>query len=130
MRLCDDAMRKKLWLRVWAATSVVAVVSISFLSYGEKYALHTKGRLHPVGHIAVFCWITCLSILSVRSRFARAAVAIAAVLLGIALELGEHLFFGTRLEYGDIRTDCLGVVGGVGCAIVVRALSSVRPREN
>lgn len=113
----QSALRRRL-LSITAAIFVVAGVAVvSFLPVQDKYLLHTKGKYHSWGHLFVFIVIAFLAAQTVRSRNARLLVVLGSFLLGFGLELGEHLIYGSGLEWKDILVDAFGVCIGTLLAL-------------
>ena len=80
----------------------------------DRSWLHSKGRLHVWYHLVLFATLGLLAMRASVQRSERYALLIAAVLVGIGIELVEAARFATPLEWKDIRTDLAGVVlGGI-----------------
>jgi len=52
-----------------------------------------------------------------RTDVQRRWLFIGAMVLGFAIEVGEHLIFGNRLEWKDVFMDVTGAVGGTLVAL-------------
>jgi len=88
--------------------------------------LHSRGRLHIWYHLALFASLGLLAMRASVQRSERYALLIAAVLVGIGIELVEASRYGIPLEWKDIRTDIAGVIlGGIAGWLLRRRRSSV-----
>ena len=100
-----------------AALMVPAIGLLSFLPGDEKRLLHTRGRYHSWGHLLAFAVIGFVLVRAGRSERQRGWFLAAAILLGFAIEGGEHLVFSSYLEWKDIFVDVTGAVGGALLAL-------------
>jgi uncharacterized membrane protein YidH (DUF202 family) len=110
--------KRKITSLVLAGVVALAVSIVSFLPLADKERLHSKGRLHSWGHLAVFLVVGFVAARTVNSFWARTAVFTGAILFGFAIEVGEHLAFRGALEWKDVLVDALGVIAGTLLAIV------------
>lgn len=103
--------RRRLFILL-ACVLIPAVLCLSFLPGTDKYVLHTQGRFHSLGHLLVFCVLAFVAMRSARSLQARAILFLAAVFLGFAIELTEHLVYRSYMEWKDVLLDFFGVLAG------------------
>jgi VanZ family protein len=95
--------------------SGMAVVSVffSFLPSHTKAVFHTQGRFHLWGHLSAFCAATFFSVRCVKSNRTSLRLVFGAFLLGIAIELIQHLIYpGETFEPKDVLFDSLGILLG------------------
>ena len=95
-----------------------AVVVVSFLPNKDKHLLHTRGRYHSLGHFVVFCVVAYVASRSARSLQARLIVFGLSLVLGLGIEVAEHLVFHAAMEWKDVLVDAAGVIGGTLIAIL------------
>lgn len=104
---------------------MVFVSSLSFLPGRVKATLHTRGPLHAWAHLYLFAAICSLLLESVRGIRAITASAGAIAAFGLAIEVVQARVRLSRIEYGDVSTDLVGVLCGVAvCWLRSAALSS------
>ncbi len=92
---------------------------VSFLPPADKLILHSHGRFHYWGHLAVFAVAGFLAVQTTRSLRARTAAFTACILFGLILEVGEHLVFHSPMEWKDVLVDAVGVCAGTLLARIV-----------
>lgn len=112
-----DANRERTVFAALTCTAVLAVATLSFLPKADKAALHTRGRFHSVGHFALFGIVAYVAGRAARSWQGRFLLFLGVIVLGFGIELGEHLVYGTLLEWSDVLLDAVGVVGGTLVAL-------------
>jgi hypothetical protein len=110
---------------VLACVLFPALILLSFLSPGEKSALHTTGRFHISGHLLAFTVLAYIVARTSRSVRVRMALFLACLLCGVAIEVGEHLVYRSTLEWIDMLADG----GGVLIGTVLALLSTPAPRD-
>jgi uncharacterized membrane protein len=115
----QDARGRRVVPLALAVVVSMAVAVGSFLPPADKRRLHSEGRFHSWGHLAVFCVVGFVAARTAHSLWARIAVFSAAIAFGFAIEYGEHCVFGSPLEWKDVLVDALGVIGGTLIAMVV-----------
>jgi hypothetical protein len=103
-----------------ASTVVATVAIISFLPGHDKDRLHTSGRYHSWGHLLAFSAVSFVVARTTHSRSARILLFAGSLVLGLAIEYGEHKVYGNSLEWKDVLVDSLGVVCGTLLAIVTQ----------
>jgi len=112
------------------ASCVVSAVSfVSFLPVAGKRALHTEGRFHVGLHLVAFGAVGFVVFHAARSRAARIAAFAGAVLLGLAIEVGEHRVFRGPMEWKDVLTDTAGVIAGTLLAALAASRSGHPNKE-
>lgn len=104
----------------FASAAVAAVAAISFLPGHDKHRLHTSGRYHSWGHLLAFSAVSFVVARTTHSRSARILLFAASLVLGLAIEYGEHAVYRNSLEWKDVLVDSLGVVCGTLLAIVTQ----------
>ena len=117
--------RKSLVSIAFASAVIAAVASVSFLPSDDKHRLHTSGRYHSWGHLLAFSAIAFGVAKTTRSSRARFLFFIGSMLLGFALEYGEHAVYQNPLEWKDVLVDCMGVV----CGTLLAIASEPRPDQ-
>ena len=110
---------------VLACLVVAGVSFVSFLPVAGKRALHTEGRLHVGLHFVVFSVVGFVVFRVARSRVARVAAFVGAVLFGLAIEVGEHLVYRGGMEWKDVLVDTIGVIVGTLLAVLTAPKQSV-----
>jgi hypothetical protein len=78
-----------------------------------RYSHLNRGRIslkHRLAHFASFGSTTLLLLLITRKPGQGWAVLLATVGLGFCIEYAQHIVYGTRIEWWDIRDDCYGNV--------------------
>lgn len=101
---------------------IAVVTFISFLPHNNKQELHTKGRLHPWGHLLAFVGIGLTLVRSARIFEMRLFLLLLSGLFALMVEGAQHLRYGTGMEWRDVSVDCIGVVvGGVIAMLVDRS---------
>jgi VanZ family protein len=108
-----------------ASFVVAGVAFVSFLPVAGKRALHTEGRLHVGLHLVVFSVVGFVVFHAARSRAARIAAFVGAVLFGFLIEVGEHLVYGGAMEWKDVLMDTVGVIVGTLLALLIAPRQSV-----
>lgn len=106
----------------FASAVVAAVAAVSFLPGHDKHRLHTSGRYHSWGHLLAFCAVSFVVARTTHSRSARILLFAGSLVLGLAIEYGEHAVYHNSLEWKDVLVDSLGVVCGTLLAIVTQPL--------
>lgn len=101
-----------------ACISVLGVAAISFLPMGDKRLLHTNGKYHSWGHFLAFSFVAFVAGRASRTLRGRIFLFLGSLLFGLGIEVGEHLVFGSLLEWMDVLVDAAGVVGGTLLAIL------------
>jgi hypothetical protein len=96
-------------LRISLAATVVALIAGSLLPGTLKNVTHTEGTPHRFVHMLAFAVAGGLNRLLTRS-WLRPALLIA---LGLALEVAQHLFYGSPFEWRDVRDNAAGVGSGL-----------------
>lgn len=104
--------KRKMTSLVLAGVVAAAVLAVSFLPEQDKRRLHSGGRLHSWGHLIVFSVVGYVASRAAHSPLGRFVALGLAALFGFAVELGEHLVYGSALEWKDVLVDALGVVAG------------------
>jgi hypothetical protein len=102
-----------------ACLFVPAILVISFLPYGDKHLLHTRGRYHSWGHLIAFSAIAFIAAGTARSLRGRILLFLASLLLGLGIEIGEHFVYQGALEWKDVLVDTIGVIGGTLIAMLI-----------
>lgn len=100
-----------------AALIIPAIGLLSFLPGESKHMLHTQGRYHSWGHLVIFVVIGFVLVRAGRNDVQRRWLFIGAMVLGFAIEVGEHLAYGSPLEWKDVFVDVTGAVGGTLAAL-------------
>ena len=95
-----------------AAVWIAGLALLSFLPTQDKRQLHTKGRLHPAGHIGFFLVAAALLVASARTTRSRVLLLCLLAAFGGCVECLQHLTSGAPLEWRDIVLDLLGVLLG------------------
>jgi hypothetical protein len=113
------ATRKRALSVAFASVVVFAVAVVSFLPGRDKHRLHTSGRFHSLGHLLVFSVVGFVLARTTHSRRTRIILFIGALMLGLAIEWGEHLVFKSPLEWKDVLVDGFGVVCGTLLAAII-----------
>ncbi len=117
--------RKRNALSVALAVVVVAGIAVvSFLPSHDKRVLHTSGRLHSWGHLLAFTIVGYVAGRASSTRRTRILVFFGALIFGFALEIGEHVVFGSGLEWKDVLVDAFGVVAGTLLALATAPRSA------
>ena len=109
---------------------VAVVVGLCISPLDVKILFHTKGHLHEIGHVCVFC-LTGLLLAwnsSSKSQFWLLWVP-AAIGLGALTELIERRMYGAHLEWSDILLDTLGVLLAALISIVWPATEQSAKRQ-
>lgn len=75
-------------------------------------ALHTEGPLHTAGHLFAFAVAGLLASFGAITNRGRVICLAIIVLLGCSIELAEHEFYGSDLEWIDICSDTVGTLLG------------------
>lgn len=112
--------RKSLVSIALASAVIGAVALVSFLPGDDKHRLHTSGRFHSWGHLLAFSAIAFGVARTTRSSWVRALFFIGSMLLGLAIEYGEHAVYRNPLEWKDVLVDGLGVACGTLLAIATQ----------
>ncbi|RXH57605.1 hypothetical protein [Granulicella sibirica] len=94
-----------------------ALIFLSFLPESGKSTLHTMGRFHSLGHVLAFTVVAYVAGRASWSRQVSLVLFFVAILSGLAIEVGEHLIYGSSLEWLDIVTDSIGVLLGTILAL-------------
>ena len=105
-------------LAVIAVIWIAVVTLISFLPHHGKQELHTKGRLHPWGHLLAFGGIGFTLVRSARSLEMRIFLLLLSGAFALTLEFAQQMRYGMGMEWRDVGVDCLGVVLGGAVAIL------------
>jgi hypothetical protein len=113
-----NSSRERIVFLVLGCVLVAAVAIVSFLPIGDKYLLHTRGRFHFWGHLLAFFVVAYIAARISRSTYTRVLLFLGSLAFGLGIEVGEHLVFGSVLEWKDVLVDSLGVVGGTLIAVV------------
>jgi hypothetical protein len=101
------------------ALSIVTVLLSQ--SSNSKVWLRSEGGLHVWYHLALFGTFGVLAIYASKRTSVRAALLLAIMLFGFAMECGEAVRYQFALEWTDVRTDALGVaIGGVAAWLLTR----------
>ncbi len=95
---------------------ISGIGTLSFFTQGKKM-LHTHGQYHSWLHLAAFGVIGFMLVRGGRNDMQRRWFFIAAMVMGFAIEVGEHLVFHSRLEWKDVFMDVTGAVGGTLAAL-------------
>jgi hypothetical protein len=103
----------------FASAVICAVAIVSFLPGEDKYFLHTHGRYHSWGHLLAFSVIGFGVARIAHSLRGRILFLFSALLLGLAIEYGEHIVFSNPLEWKDVLVDGFGVLCGTLLAILI-----------
>jgi hypothetical protein len=120
-------MIRKTIARILAAIWTLCIVLGTVIrGHHAGKALKTTGSAHISTHLAVFGVLGLLMILSFDTPKIRMVAVTAAVALGVASELYEHLAFGDRMEYGDVLINTLGVLGGAALLLASRSATQGR----
>lgn len=114
----ESRVRRNIVSLVLAGVVALAVLVVSFLPVEDKRKLHSGGRLHSWGHLAVFTVVGYAAARTAQTLWMRVAMFALAIVFGFGIELGEHLAFGNGLEWKDVLVDSLGVVAGTLVAAV------------
>jgi hypothetical protein len=118
--------REKAVSIAFASAVILAVAIVSFLPGDDKYFLHTRGRFHSWGHLLAFSVIGFGVARIAHSFRGRILFLFSALLLGLAIEYGEHIVFSNPLEWKDVLVDTLGVLCGTLLAILIANEGRVR----
>lgn len=104
---------------------IAVVTLISFLPHNDKQELHTKGRLHPWGHLLAFAGIGFTLVRSVRTLEMRIFLLLLSGAFALIVEAAQQLRYGMGMEWRDVALDCLGIVlGGIVAMLVDRSAQS------
>jgi VanZ family protein len=112
-------IRNRSVFRAFAAVSIGAIATLSFLPGGDKQLLHTEGRFHLPGHFFAFAAIGFLLALSVGSAWKRVLVLAIGAGLGYSIEFAQHYVYHFRIELHDVLMDILGISVGIIVAAAV-----------
>jgi len=104
----------------FASAVVAAVAAVSFLPGHDKHRLHTSGRYHSWGHLLAFSVVSFVVARTTHSRSARILLFAGSLVLGLAIEYGEHAVYHNSLEWKDVLVDGLGVICGTLMAVVTQ----------
>ena len=96
-------------LRTSLATTVMALIAGSLLPGNLKSVTHTEGTPHRFVHMMAFAITGALTRLTTRSWLPPALL----IALGLALEVSQHLFYGSAFEWRDVLDDAVGVGTGI-----------------
>jgi len=99
---------------------------VSFLPAHSKRHLHTKGRLHPVGHLLFFMVASALLAASARTARVRTILLVSLAGMAFAVEGLQYLLNPIEMEWHDVANDLLGVALG---AILVALIGGMRGRS-
>ncbi|AEU36798.1 hypothetical protein AciX8_2483 [Granulicella mallensis MP5ACTX8] len=99
---------------------VALIAVVSFLPEGDKHALHTTGRFHPLGHLLAFAAIGFVGVMTPKTSRNRLLFFLGLVLFALGIESGEHLIFQMPMEWSDVLLDWLGVFSGLLLAFLSR----------
>jgi hypothetical protein len=110
----------------FASAVILAVAIVSFLPGDDKHILHTRGRFHSWGHLLAFSVIGFGVARITHSLRGRILFLLGALVLGLAIEYGEHFVFLSPLEWKDVLADGLGVLCGTLLAILIALEGRVR----
>lgn len=99
-----------------ASFMISGVGMLSFFTEGKKI-LHTHGQYHSLLHLLAFALLAFVLVRAGRNDKQRRWFFIAAMVLGFAIEVGEHLVFHGPLEWKDVFMDVTGAVGGTLAAL-------------
>lgn len=97
-------------LRYSIAIWIALLLALCLAPLEVKSSLHTFGRLHDLGHIAVFAVTGVLFAWSAKLPPFRAVALVAAGLLALFTEWLEHRFYHNPIEWKDVYLDCIGVL--------------------
>lgn len=92
--------------------SAAAFALSLLLPESTKRELHTAGRFHLTVHFALFVLFGALCTAASSETRKRLPLLLAAVLLGVAIELTEAVHFQIKLEIWDVLMDICGVLVG------------------
>jgi hypothetical protein len=120
LKLVRDSRGERLISVVFASAVVAAVALVSFLPGDDKHRLHTSGRFHSWGHFLAFAGVAFGLARTTRSFAGRALLFACSLILGFAIEWGEHFVYQSPLEWKDVLVDGLGVVCGTLLATVTQ----------
>ena len=118
VRRSIKSVRERTVFITLAWVAVLGVAGISFLPVGDKRLLHTNGKYHSWGHFIAFSFVAFVTGRASRTVRGRVFLFLGSLLFGLGIEVGEHLAFGSLLEWMDVLVDAAGVVGGTLLAIV------------
>jgi hypothetical protein len=106
-------------MRLAALLWVLLIVVLSLIPLPWKNAIGTTGAFHRAGHLLAFLILAFLLCGIASTATAKLIRSAGAVLLGIGLEIAEHLLYHDRLEWDDVLVDAIGVALGLLCAFAV-----------
>lgn len=99
-----------------ASFMISGIGMFSFFSEGKKI-LHTHGQYHSWLHLVAFAVIGFVLVRGGRNDVQRRWFFIAAMVLGFAIEVGEHLVYHNHMEWKDVFMDVTGAVAGTLAAL-------------
>lgn len=118
VRRSIKSVRERAVFIALACVAVLGIGAISFLPVGDKRLLHTNGKYHSWGHFIAFSFVAFVTGRASRTVRGRVFLFLGSLLFGLGIEVGEHLAFGSLLEWMDVLVDAAGVVGGTLLAIL------------
>ena len=100
---------------------VIGILGFSMLPWDVKQAIGTEGRMHRYLHVFAFGFATLVLTRMVHSSRARFAVVAGFLLVAVASELGECLYYqNSMFEWYDLKDDFIGVAGGLAISELFR----------
>ena len=108
---------RRAWL--WFGFALIAgALVLSFLPPHTKSELHTKGRLHYLGHFALFGAVGFALLRAARSTGERLAALTLGLCFGPLIEFAEHRRYGFPIEWTDVLVDFLAVIVAAAIALL------------
>jgi VanZ family protein len=99
----------------------ILLVIVGSLLPATSPAMRAVGRL-PIGskplHFCAYAWLALLALLAIKRRSLALLTALAMILLGVALELGQKLVPGRGFEIRDIFINGAGVLTGIAIGLL------------
>ena len=88
------------------------VIVLSLLPLPMKSSLRTHGRFHHSAHFVSFLITACVIGWHKRTPAWIALGCLAAIALGLSLEIAQVIVYGNFFEWDDLAVDSLGALAG------------------
>ncbi|HEY9126382.1 MAG TPA: hypothetical protein VIM62_04605 [Acidobacteriaceae bacterium] len=112
----DAGERSAPFFLALASLMISVMGALSFSTEGKRI-LHTHGQYHSWAHLLGFAVIGFVLVRAGRNDVERRWLFIGAMVMGFAIELGEHFLFHNPLEWKDVFMDVTGAVNGTLAAL-------------